>query len=119
MTLGEMNKALVAGISAGGAMYWQSEPSMGALHALLPAIVATIVIGALTFATTNTKADELGKVARQIGAALHIADLVAKTAPVKDQQLIDSALQTIRRSGGAPAPVLSEETTVLPQIPKG
>lgn len=100
MSLADINKAVTAGATAGAAIFWQTEPTLGGWHALAPAIVAAVVIGFLTWAVPNGKVADLALVARQIEAALHIQQLVAKTSPTA----------TV-----VPAPGI-DDTTVLPII---
>jgi hypothetical protein len=81
--LATINKAVTAGVAAGGAMFWQLQPTLGVWHALVPAVVTAAVIGFLTWAVPNGKLADFAVLARQLEAALHINAIVANTPPVE------------------------------------
>lgn len=88
MSLAEINKAVVAGATSGGALFWQTEPTLGVWHALVPAIVAAVVVGFMTWAVPNGKLADFAVLARQLEAALHINKLVADTPPVEPAPVV-------------------------------
>lgn len=82
-SLATINKAVTAGVAAGGAMFWQLQPTMSLWHALVPALVSAVVIGFLTWAVPNGKLADFAVLARQLEAAMHINNIVANTPPVE------------------------------------